>query len=101
VLTVGVTGAGKESVIWAIIAGLVPFIRAGLVNLWVIDPKGGIELARPAPIHPLAHGDAKSDGGYENSLAELLEDAMAVMRERLDRYGPSHASTCDRRWKYG
>ena len=44
-LTVGVTGAGKASVIWAIIAGLVPFILAGLVNLWVIDPKGGIELA--------------------------------------------------------
>jgi DNA segregation ATPase FtsK/SpoIIIE, S-DNA-T family len=34
VLIVGVMGVGKASVLWAIIAGLVPFIRSGLVNLW-------------------------------------------------------------------
>ena len=99
VLIVGVTGAGKASVIWAIIAGLVPFIRSGLVNLWVIDPKGGIELAPGRHLFTrFAHGDAKSDGGYENSLAELLEDAVAVMRERLDRMRGitrSHTPTTD------
>jgi hypothetical protein len=41
VLTVGVTGAGKASVIWAIIAGLVPFIRAGLVNCGSSTRKAG------------------------------------------------------------
>ena len=29
----------------AIIAGLVPHIAAGLVNIWAVDPKGGMELA--------------------------------------------------------
>jgi S-DNA-T family DNA segregation ATPase FtsK/SpoIIIE len=99
VLIVGATGAGKASVIWAIIAGLVPSIRAGLVNLWVIDPKGGVELAPGRHLYTrFAHGDATTDGGYENSLAQLLEDAVAIMRERLDRMRGitrSHTPTVD------
>ena len=45
VLCVGATGAGKGSVLSAIIAGLVPFVLGGLVNIWAVDPKGGMELA--------------------------------------------------------
>jgi hypothetical protein len=33
----------------------------------------GVSRGRPAPSHPLAHGDAEPDVGYGNSLAELLE----------------------------
>ncbi|PXY34656.1 hypothetical protein BAY59_03835 [Prauserella coralliicola] len=43
-LLTGATGAGKGSVLWSIIAGLGPAIRAGLVQLVGLDPKGGMEL---------------------------------------------------------
>ncbi|HEU5476137.1 MAG TPA: FtsK/SpoIIIE domain-containing protein [Actinophytocola sp.] len=44
VLTVGVSGAGKGSLLWAVAWALAPAIRAGLVKLVGIDPKGGMEL---------------------------------------------------------
>jgi hypothetical protein len=54
-LIVGVMGVGKASVLWAIIAGLVPFIRSGLVNRWVIDPKRWRRTRpRPTPLCPFS-----------------------------------------------
>ena len=44
-LAVGVTGSGKGSVLWSVLAALAPGIRDGLVQVWAIDPKGGMELA--------------------------------------------------------
>jgi S-DNA-T family DNA segregation ATPase FtsK/SpoIIIE len=86
VLTAGASGAGKGSVVSSIIGGLADQITAGRVNLWVVDPKGGVELASGRHLYTrFAHGDAKYGGGYEASLAQLLEDAVQVMRERLDR----------------
>jgi len=38
-LIVGQTGAGKGSVIWSILSGLLPSARAGLVRFFAIDPK--------------------------------------------------------------
>ena len=86
VLCVGATGSGKGSVLSAIIAGLVPFILGGLVNIWAVDPKGGMELAPCRRwFTRFARGNSKAAGGYEASLAALLEDAVQVMRERQDR----------------
>src|SRR5215207_6157174 len=85
-LIFGATGAGKSSVIWAIIFGLAGFIRAGLVKVWAVDPKGGMELAFGRPLFDrFAHGNANLPGGYEAGLAALLEDAVDVMRRRADR----------------
>src|SRR5262245_43608608 len=44
-LLVAATGAGKSGAIWALIHALAPAIPRGLVQLWVCDPKGGMELA--------------------------------------------------------
>jgi DNA segregation ATPase FtsK/SpoIIIE, S-DNA-T family len=49
VLVVGATGAGKGSVIWSLLLQLTPHIRAGLVQVWAVDPKGGMELAAGRP----------------------------------------------------
>jgi S-DNA-T family DNA segregation ATPase FtsK/SpoIIIE len=43
-LVAGATGAGKGSVVWSILAGLAPAVHAGVVRLWVVDPKGGMEF---------------------------------------------------------
>ena len=45
-----------------------------------------------------ARGNSKAAGGYEASLAELLEDAVQVMRERQDRlFGVTRLHTPRRR----
>lgn len=73
----GVTGSGKSGVLWSIIGALAPDIKAGRVELHVIDLKRGGEMA----------------AGYRlySSWAYLVADAIAVlekllriMRARLD-----------------
>jgi DNA segregation ATPase FtsK/SpoIIIE, S-DNA-T family len=86
VLIVGATGAGKSGILWCIIAALAGFIRSGVVKVWAVDPKGGMELAFGRPLFDrFAYGNTNSPGGYEASLAQLLEDAVAEMRRRADR----------------
>ena len=43
-LIAGVTGSGKGSVIWSLVAGIQPARREGLVEIHATDPKGGMEL---------------------------------------------------------
>ncbi len=78
-LVAGATGAGKGSVLWSLIRGLGPAVRAGLVKLWVLDPKGGMELAAGGPLFDrFAHDSAAA-------MAEVLEDAVEVMQARARR----------------
>ena len=92
VLLVGATGAGKSAVLWAIIFGLAPLVRAGLVKVWVIDPKGGMELAAGRPLFDrFAYGDANHQpAATKPASPQLLEDAVAVMRRRADRLMRRH-----------
>lgn len=87
VLVVGATGSGKGSVLWSILAGLTPSISAGVVKVWAVDPKGGMELAPGRALFDrFCHGGlADTTAGYEAGFAELLEDAVTVMRHRQDR----------------
>lgn len=76
VFIAGATGSGKGSIIWSAVRALGPFIRAGLVQVWAIDPKGGMELEFGAE---LFHRYERDD--YE-SMVRLLEDAAADMDSR-------------------
>jgi DNA segregation ATPase FtsK/SpoIIIE, S-DNA-T family len=78
-LIAGSTGAGKGSVIWSLNRALGPAVRDGLVKLWVLDPKGGMELAGGAPMFDRFAYDSPSD------LATVLEEAVAVMDARATR----------------
>lgn len=44
ILLAGATGSGKGSVLWSLIAAIGPAIRAGMVQVVGLDPKGGMEL---------------------------------------------------------
>jgi S-DNA-T family DNA segregation ATPase FtsK/SpoIIIE len=78
-LVAGTTGAGKGSVLQSIIRGLAPAICAGLVKLWALDPKGGMELAAGRPLYDrFAHRSAAE-------FATVLEEAVAVMDDRAVR----------------
>jgi S-DNA-T family DNA segregation ATPase FtsK/SpoIIIE len=76
VLVAGVSDAGKSSVMWAVLRALAPAIRAGLVQVFGIDPKGGMELGRaPGLFQKLVCAN-----GAE--AVELLEHITALTRQR-------------------
>src|SRR5680860_1096887 len=58
VLIAGATGSGKGSVLWSLLQGLGSDIRNGRVQVWAMDPKGGMELCpgqlTPWRAHPSA-----------------------------------------------
>jgi S-DNA-T family DNA segregation ATPase FtsK/SpoIIIE len=79
VLIAGATGAGKGSVLWSLIRALGPAVRDGWVQLWAVDPKGGMELSPGAGLFArFAYGDPVV-------IVELLEEAVAFMRTRAER----------------
>ena len=49
VFVAGVQGAGKGSVIWSVLAALAARSH-GPVQVWAVDPKGGMELAFGRPL---------------------------------------------------
>ncbi|MFC6022668.1 FtsK/SpoIIIE domain-containing protein [Plantactinospora solaniradicis] len=79
VLVAGATNSGKGSVLWSLIAALAGGVRSGLVELWVFDPKGGMELAAGLPLFArFAYDDPES-------MAGVLEEAVKRMRLRAAR----------------
>lgn len=83
VLVVGATGAGKGSVLWSVITQLAPAVRAGLARVWALDPKGGMELAAGRPLFDrFVHGSTDTTKGFEEEFAQVLENAVEVMRRR-------------------
>ncbi|EIV94708.1 FtsK/SpoIIIE domain-containing protein [Frankia sp. QA3] len=78
VLVAGATGAGKGSVLWSIVRALAPAIRAGLVEVWAVDPKGGMELGFGEPLFERFACDV-------DSINDLLSDAVQTMNRRTGR----------------
>ncbi len=82
-LVVGATGSGKGSVIWSTLHALGPAIRDGVVRVWCLDPKGGMELAPGRGLFArFVYGDPDEGTDYEAEFARVLEDAVVVMRRR-------------------
>ena len=79
-LIAGATGAGKGSVLWSLVRAMLPAIRAGLVQIWGIDPKR-MELAFGRAIFNRYSDDTA--GG----MVDLLEAAVAEMSKRAARFG--------------
>ncbi len=79
VLIVGATGAGKGSVIWSIARSLAGGVGTGLVQLWGLDPKGGMELGMGRPMF------ARFAARNFKVMADLLDEAAAVAQDRAER----------------
>jgi len=78
ILVGGATGAGKGSVLWSLVAGLAPGIKAGLIAVRCLDPKGGMEFA--------AGGALFDRFAYDSdSILEVLRDTTATMLARAQR----------------
>ena len=79
-LAVGISGAGKGSLLWSILWQLAPAIRAGQVRLVGIDPKGGMELGQAPELFDRIVFDNGPDA------VALLEELAGYVRERAGRY---------------
>ncbi|WP_432829352.1 FtsK/SpoIIIE domain-containing protein [Dactylosporangium sp. CA-092794] len=79
VLIVGATRSGKGSVQWSLVRAMAPAIRSGLVRLWGIDPKGGVELSIGAALFTRLE---YTDPG---PMVAMLEDLVSIMRDRQAR----------------
>lgn len=75
-LVAGATGSGKGSVVWATLAAMAPAIRDGIVQLWVIDPKGGMEFGPGQQLFTRFAYDT-ADGA-----TALLRDAATTLTAR-------------------
>ncbi|NEW58144.1 hypothetical protein GV794_21170 [Nocardia cyriacigeorgica] len=78
ILLAGAMGSGKGSVLWSIISGIGPAIKAGLVDVWMADPKGGMEFWRGRRLWVRFEWDGPG-------ILAMLEEAVQLMDERAAR----------------
>jgi S-DNA-T family DNA segregation ATPase FtsK/SpoIIIE len=74
-LTAGSSGAGKGSVMWSLMLGLAPAIRAGFVEVHGVDLKGGMELGLGRAL--FARYAERPD-----QAVTLLEEAVTACEQR-------------------
>lgn len=74
VLVAGVTGSGKGSVLWSAVRAMLPAVAAGLVEVWVCDPKR-MELSLGRRLFRRYADDPPA-------MVALLERAVATMADR-------------------
>ncbi len=84
VLIAGATGAGKGSILWSLLSGLSRAIDQGWVQVWAVDPKGGMEL------RPGKRLFSRFEDGTPETMASLLEDLVAVMDDRATMLAGAH-----------
>jgi S-DNA-T family DNA segregation ATPase FtsK/SpoIIIE len=75
-LIAGATGSGKGSVLWSLLNAMTPDIEVGRVAMWVMDPKGGMELRPGLPLF------ARFEDGTPDSMGALLEELVRLKDER-------------------
>ena len=84
-LVVGASGSGKGSVLWGIVGNLAPAGRDGLVSLWGIDLKGGVELGMGAPLFT----QVATTEAAAVTLLDHLRDVMVQRQARM--YGKARS----------
>ena len=85
-LLAGATGSGKSSVLWSLLRALSVGVRDRLVEVWAVDPKGGMEL------RPGRHLFRRFEDSSPEDMCALLEDLVEVKDQRAREL----ASTGDR-----
>lgn len=80
-LTAGASGSGKGSLLWGLVIGLGPAVKASLVKLYGVDLKGGMELA-------MGRGLFEQVATTTDEATRLLVDISESLRARaLDLAG--------------
>ncbi len=85
-LLAGATGSGKSSVLWSMLRALSVGVRSHTVEVWAVDPKGGMELRPGRQLFRRFEDSAPED------MCALLEDLVVIK----DRRAKELASTGER-----
>ena len=88
-LVVGRSGSGKGSVFWSIAGNLAPASHAGLVKLWGVDLKGGVEVAVGQGMFAEVAMDEKAAVRLLGRLLGVVTERQAVMRGQSRLFEPS------------
>lgn len=88
-LVVGRSGAGKGSIFWGIAGNLAPAAHAGLVRLWGIDLKGGVEVGVGAGMFSAVAMDEQTAVRLLKSLQAVIVERQVAMRGRSRLFEPS------------
>lgn len=75
-LVAGATGSGKSSVLWSLMHSLSPAIADGSVQIWAVDPKGGMELGPGRSIF------AEFESATPEAMCDLLDRVVRLKDER-------------------
>lgn len=75
-LIAGATGSGKGSILWSLLHGLAPDISGGRVQVWAIDPKGGMEL------RPGLRLFSRFEDSDPEAMCRMLEDLVHLKDRR-------------------
>jgi S-DNA-T family DNA segregation ATPase FtsK/SpoIIIE len=84
-LIAGATGAGKSSVLWSLLRALQPDIGTGRVQVWAVDPKGGMELRPGRSLF------ARFEDASPEEMCTMLEDLVTLKDERAKDLAASGA----------
>ena len=94
VLLAGATGSGKSSVLWSLLHGLSGRIATGSVQVWAVDPKGGMELGPGRALF------TRFEDTEPERMCQLVEELVRVKDERAQHLAGDgkrlhHASRAD------
>ncbi|MQA15710.1 MAG: cell division protein FtsK [Pseudonocardiaceae bacterium] len=85
-LVTGVTDAGKSSVVWSVLRALAPWVRSGAMQVFGIDPKGGMELGRAERLfHRLVYGNGADAVALLEHVATLTRQRAEMLRQQGTR----------------
>jgi S-DNA-T family DNA segregation ATPase FtsK/SpoIIIE len=90
-LAVGCSGAGKGSVFWSFAFGLAPAVHAGLVRLYGIDLKGGMEILMGRDLFSMR----ATNPAQAVAVLEHLVGLLNIRTEALAGHVRSHQPTVD------
>lgn len=96
-LVAATTGGGKSSIPWGLIRALCPLIRDSLIQIWIADPKGGVEFKRGSSQDgkkSLWHRYADDYVTINEMLKDLVVEMDARARRQADA-GRYHVMTKD------
>lgn len=79
-LVVGASGAGKGSVLWSVVGGLAPAVHGGIVRLWGVDLKKGLEIATGRGLFGHAAYSAEDAIDVLKALLRVIDERGAKMR---------------------
>ncbi|OLL74909.1 cell division FtsK/SpoIIIE [Pseudonocardia sp. Ae168_Ps1] len=92
-LVAGASGAGKGSVLWSTLRGVGPCIRDGVVRVWMVDLKGGVETEQGAPLFHRYATDMAQALDLLTEFRDAMRDWQDDMREQNIRAATPSVAT--------